>query len=67
MVKSKKNLVLSGKDVSVIINIPETDMSLVARSKTLFLLDAMGSSFIGSLVGNLLYRRLSFIGNAFLS
>lgn len=37
MVKSKINLVLSGKDVGVVINVPETDMSLVTRSKTFFL------------------------------
>ena len=46
-VKSKINLVLCGKDVSVAINVPETDMSLVARSKTFFLPVIMVSILTG--------------------
>jgi hypothetical protein len=41
----QKNLVPSRKYVGVIINVPVADMSLVARSKTLFLLDVRASSF----------------------
>jgi hypothetical protein len=54
-VKSKINLVLSGKDVSVAINVPETDMSLVARSKTFFLPVFMVSILTGNANINLSY------------
>ena len=37
MVKSRTNLVSLEKDVRVLINVPEVDMSLVSRSNTLFL------------------------------
>ena len=48
MVKSRINRVPSGKDVSVLMNVPEADMSLVTRSKTSFLPVVMVSSLTGS-------------------
>jgi hypothetical protein len=47
-------------------NAPVADMSLVLRSRTLILLDAMACSFTGSLAENLFDRRCSFIDNSFL-
>jgi len=48
MVKSRINRVPSGKDVSVVMHVPEADMSLVTRSKTFFLPDVMASILTGS-------------------
>jgi hypothetical protein len=48
MVKSMINPVPFGKDVSVLMNVPEADISLVSRSKILFLSNVMASSLIGS-------------------
>ncbi len=55
MVKSRINRVPSGKDVNVLMNVPEADMSLVSRSNTLFLPVVIGSSFTGSGRINLSY------------
>lgn len=66
MVKSRINRVPSGKDVNVVMNVPEAEMSLVTRSKTFFLPVVMALSLTGSGKGNLSYWRLSFIDNAFL-
>ena len=48
MVKSKINRVPSGKDVRVVMNVPEADMSLVTRSKTYFLSVVMVLGLTGS-------------------
>ena len=66
MVKSRINRVPSGKDLSVVMNIPEADISLVSKSKTSFLPNVMVSSLTGSGIVNLSYWRFSFIDNAFL-
>jgi len=55
MVKSRINRVPSGKDVSVVMNVPEADRSLVSRSTTFFLPDVMASSLTGSGNVNLSY------------
>lgn len=55
MVKSRINRVPSGKDLSVVMNIPEADMSLVSRSKTSFLPNVMVSILTGSGIVNLSY------------
>jgi len=55
MVKSRINRVPSGKDVSIVMNVPEADMSLVSRSKTFFLPDVMASILTGSGSVNLSY------------
>jgi len=55
MVKSRINRVPSGKDVSVVMNVPEADMSLVSKSITFFLLDVMASILTGSGNVNLSY------------
>jgi len=54
MVKSRTNLVSLEKDVKVLINVPEVDMSLVSRSNTLFL-PVVGSILTGSGRINLSY------------
>jgi len=55
MVKSRINRVSSGKDVSVVMNVPETDRSLVLRSKTVFLPVVIALSLTGSGKENLSY------------
>lgn len=55
MVKSRINRVPSGKDVSIVKNVPEADMSLVSRSITFFLPDLMASTLTGSGSVNLSY------------
>jgi hypothetical protein len=54
-VKSRINRVPSGKDVSVGMNVPEADMSLVTRSKTFFPFVVMVSSLTGNGKENLPY------------
>ena len=51
MVKSRIKRVPSEKDVSVVMNVPEADMSLVARSTTFFLPNVMSSILTG--IGNI--------------
>ena len=65
MVRSIINRVPFGKDVSVLMNVPEADMSLVSRSKTFFLPNPIVSSLTGSGRVNLSNLRLSFIDNTF--
>jgi len=48
MVKSRLKRVPSGKDVSVVTNVLEPDMSLVTRSETSFRPAVMDSSLTGS-------------------
>jgi len=55
MVKSIMNRVPLGKDVKVLMNVPEADMSLVARSTTCFLPDFIASILTGSGNVNLSY------------
>jgi hypothetical protein len=62
IVKSKINRVPSGKEVSVGMNAPEADKSLVLRSKTFVHSDPMGFSLTGRGNINLSNWRLFFIG-----
>ena len=54
MVKSIINRVSSGKDVKVLMNVPEADMSLVSRFNTLFV-PVVASILTGSGMLNLSY------------
>jgi hypothetical protein len=54
-VKSRIKRVPSGKDVSVGMNVPEADMSLVTRSKTFFPFVVMVSILTGNGKENLPY------------
>ena len=65
IVKSRINRVPSGKEVSVRMNSPEADKSLVLRSKTFVHSDPMGFSLTGRGNTNLSYWRLFFIGTLF--
>jgi hypothetical protein len=65
IVKSRINRVPSGKDVSVGMNVPEADKSLVLRSKTFVLSNPMVFNLTGRGNINLSYWRLSFIGTPF--
>ncbi|HSQ83124.1 MAG TPA: hypothetical protein VLM43_00250 [Desulfobacterales bacterium] len=65
IVKSRINCVPSGKEVSVGMNAPEADKSLVLRSKTFVHSDPMGFSLTGRGNTNLSYGRLFFIGTPF--
>ena len=65
IVKSKINRVPSGREVSVGMNVPEPDKSLVLRSKSFVHSDPMGFSLAGRGDINLSYWRLFFIGTPF--
>ena len=62
IVKSRINRVPSGREVSVGMNVPEPDKSLILRSKTFVHSDPMGFSLTGRGNTNLSYWRLFFIG-----
>jgi hypothetical protein len=62
IVKSRINRVPSGREVSVGMNVPEPDKSLILRSKTFVHSDTMGFSLEGRGNTNLSYWRLFLVG-----